>query len=485
MELRRLLAAVFAVVALWALLGSGVRATYGARVTADEPQYLLSAISLVEDGDLDIADELAAERWRDFHGAQLPRQTEPRPDGSELSPHDPLLPVLLAPGVAVAQVVAGDWQHAELAGARVVLALVAGALTALVVRTAVVRLGVRRSTAVVVVGAFALAAPLSTYGNQLYPELVAALAVAVGAAALLELAAAGEHRRWVPTAAWVGAVVALPWLGVKYAGVAAAIAVLGLLLDRRHRVVALVGLTVAGVAYFVVHQWVYGGWTVYAAGDHFVDGELTVVGNDPDHLGRTVRLAGLLVDRHFGLLVWAPAYLLALPAVGALLRRRDRVATVLLLPLAAGWATATWVALTMHGWWWPGRQVVVVLPLVVLAVAAFVDGERRSGARWVWPVLVGTGVIGVATWAWLAVEATFGGLRLIVDFDRTANPWVQAARVVLPDLPEGGWATDLVLSVWAVVLLALAAWGWRRGCLGTRGAPPTSASRPGSDPPRM
>ena len=481
MSLRRLLAAVFVVVALWALLGAGVRATHGARVTADEPQYLLSAISIVEDGDLDIADELTAERWRDFHDAQLPRQTEPRPDGSELSPHDPLLPVLLAPGVAAAQLVAGDWQHAELAGARVVLALVAGALAAVVVWAAVAQLRVRRSTAVVTVGAFALAAPLSTYGNQLYPELVAALAVAVGAAALLELAAAAEHRRWGPTAAWVGAVVTLPWLGVKYAAVAAAIALLGLLLDRRSRVVALVALVVAGIAYLVVHQRVYGGWTVYAAGDHFVDGELTVVGNDPDHLGRTVRLAGLLVDRHFGLLVWAPAYLLAVPAVGALLRRRDRIAAVLLLPLAAGWATATWVALTMHGWWWPGRQVVVVLPLAVLAVAAFVDGERRAGSRWVWPVLLVTGTLGIVTWEWLAVEATSGDQRLIVDFDRTTNPWVRAARLVLPDFREGGATTDLVLSAWTVVLVALAVWGWRRGCSGTRGTPQERASQPGSD----
>jgi hypothetical protein len=389
--------------------------------------------------------------------------------------------VLLAPGVAVAQLVAGEWQHAELAGARVVLALVAGTLAAVVVWTAVARLGVRRSTAVATVGAFALAAPLSTYGNQLYPELVAALAVAVGAAALLELAAAAEHRRrWGPTAAWVGAVVALPWLGVKYAAVAAMIAVIGLLFDRRHRIAALGALAVAGIAYLVVHQRVYGGWTVYAAGDHFVDGELTVVGNDPDHLGRTVRLAGLLVDRHFGLLVWAPAYLLAVPAVGALLRRRDRTTAVLLLPLAAGWATATWVALTMHGWWWPGRQVVVVLPLAVLAVAAFVDGERRAGSRWMWPALLVAGTLGIATWVWLAVEATFGHLRLIVDFDRTTNPWVRAARLVLPDLREGGWTTDLLLTAWVVALLALGAWGWRTSRSGTRDTPQERVSQPGS-----
>ena len=459
MSQRRLLAAVFGAVALWALLGGGVRATYGARVTADEPQYLLSAVSLVEDGDLDIADELAAERWRDFHAAQLPRQTEPRPDGSELSPHDPLLPVLLAPGVAIAQLVAGDWQHAELAGARVVLAVVAGALAAVSMWVAVARLAVRQSTAVVVVGAFSLAAPLSTYGNQLYPELVAALAVAVASGSLLSMGGPSGHR-WA-TLAWVGAVAALPWLGIKYAGVAAAVALVGLVLDRRHRVVALAGLSVAGIAYLVVHQRVYGGWTVYAAGDHFVGGELTVVGNDPDHLGRSVRLAGLLVDRHFGLLVWAPAYVLAVPAVAALVRRRDRLAAVLLLPLAAGWATATWIALTMHGWWWPGRQVVVVLPLVVLAVAAFVDRRRAAGVPLPWRVLLVGGAVGVATWVWLATEATSGGLRLIVDFDRTSNPWIRVVRTVLPDLRRDGTGTDLLLAAWGVALAVLGTWGWR------------------------
>ena len=47
-----------------ALVGLGARATYGAQVTSDEPQYLLSAIALFEDGDLDISDELRAEAWR-------------------------------------------------------------------------------------------------------------------------------------------------------------------------------------------------------------------------------------------------------------------------------------------------------------------------------------------------------------------------------------------------------------------------------------
>ena len=42
-------------------LGIGVRATHGGHAAVDEPQYLLSALSLWEDHDLDISDELAEE----------------------------------------------------------------------------------------------------------------------------------------------------------------------------------------------------------------------------------------------------------------------------------------------------------------------------------------------------------------------------------------------------------------------------------------
>ena len=46
-----------------AAAGILVPAAHTTRTTADEPQYLLTAISLAEDQDLDIADELADGRW--------------------------------------------------------------------------------------------------------------------------------------------------------------------------------------------------------------------------------------------------------------------------------------------------------------------------------------------------------------------------------------------------------------------------------------
>src|SRR5215213_8814636 len=407
-----------------AAAGILVPATHGTRTTADEPQYLLTAISLAEDHDLDIADELAEGRWRPFHALPLPTQTELLADGRRLSPHDPLLPLLLA-----------------------------GLLAALLLWTAVRRLGVPLGVAALAAGLFACSPPLAVYGSQVYPELPAALAVLAAAAALLSPAAPTRRATLVVAAA----VVALPWLGVKYAPVAAAIAlVAGWRLARAgqgRRALALAGsLAAAGVAFLILHRWWYGGWTPYAAGDHFVAGELSVVGTEPDYLGRSRRLVGLLVDRGFGVAAWQPAWLLAVPALALLARRRPPGWAALAGPLAAGWLVATFVALTMHGWWFGGRQVVVVLPLAALAVAWWAgQGVRR-------PVLVAVaGGVGVLAQRWLVADGAAGRVTWAVDPTATTNPLYRAWRLVLPDyLAMGAW-TWALHAAWLVALVAWAA----------------------------
>src|SRR5688572_29369001 len=69
-------------------LGVPLRATHGARVSADEPFYLLTAGSLVADGDLELTNDYALRRYRAFydHPEELWRQSLPLPDGTLLSP---------------------------------------------------------------------------------------------------------------------------------------------------------------------------------------------------------------------------------------------------------------------------------------------------------------------------------------------------------------------------------------------------------------
>jgi hypothetical protein len=165
---------------------------------------------------------------------------------------------------------------------------------------------------------------------------------------------------------------------------------------------------------------------------------------------------GLLTDRGFGLAAWQPAFLLAVPALVALARVRPTGAATLALPLAAGWFNATFVALTMHGWWWPGRQVVVVLPCAVLAVAWWAGRYERAR-----PWLVAGALVGAFTVAWLAVEGLLGQRTLVVTFEQTTNPIYRAWRVLLPDGRLAPAGTAALRALWLVAAALLALWGWR------------------------
>ena len=448
------------------LAGVNARATYGAQVTSDEPQYLLTALSLGEDLNLDISDELADERFLDFHEIPLNPQTIALDDsGQRLSPHDPGLPLLLALPMRL-----GGWQAAKVA-----LAAMAAAAAAATAWVCVRRFDVGVATSAMVTTAMFASPPLTGYATQVYPEMPAALVTIIGVAALTGSRIRGGGLSTRAIAVAVAAIIALPWLAVKYVPVAAVLALALLaglapeasgLADRFRRAAAVLGvLVVSGGLYLLIHQRIYGGWTVYATGDHFVDGEFLVVGSDPNYLGRSERLLALLTDRAFGLIAWAPAYALAIPGMAVLFRRRPPNWLLLTGLIGAGWAVATWVALTMHGWWWPGRQVVVILPVVVVVLTVFADNNR-----WIRRSLVGLSGLAVTNWLWLVVEATTDRRTLIVDFTETASPVYRLWSPLLPDFRRGATLDVILAAVWAVAFGCAAALAWRDA-----GAPPNAA----------
>ena len=442
MTLPRAMAAVALVVFVVGVAGVGARATYGAATTADEPQYLLTALSIFEDGDLDIADERYSGAYREFHEATLPVQTALGDDGSRVSPHNPLLPAILALPMGLGGFVA----------AKVTMVAVAAGLAALLVWIGVERLRLPVAVVAPLVVVFSISPPLAVYASQIYPELPAALAVAAAIAALT-----GSPSRST-TIVWMASVVALPWLAVKYVPVAGVLAVAGLVwlptAWRRSSALILAGAALAYVAFDLA---VYGGLTPYASGDHFAAiGEFGAVGASPDYAARSQRLLGLLVDRGFGLASWQPAYLLAVPAVAWVALRREGPERILLPSVVAtGWLVATFVAQTMHGWWWPGRQVVVILPAVVLAVAAWAHHTSRA------PLVVALGSVGIVSFGYLAYEATVGRIALVVDFIDVGDPIHRLWSMALPDYLTPTPRTWILHGVWIVALAAITWWGCR------------------------
>ncbi|HEX2052265.1 MAG TPA: hypothetical protein VHJ78_00880 [Actinomycetota bacterium] len=450
-RLRGFLALTFLAGTLAAAAGAPVRSSYGARITADEPEYLLTAMSLAEDRSLDVSDEIGDERWRPFHEVRIRPQAKVLDGGRMVSPHDPLLPVLLVPGAA-----AGGWL-----GAKLTLSVVNGVLAALILWAAVRRYGCPPRRSALVVCLFAASAPLAVYGSQIYPELPAALAVTV---AIVCLSGPLTVRNLVVLSV---AIVGLAWLSSKFIPVGAVLAAIALWrLWRGGRLRTAVGLTafftLAGAAYLWGHLRWYGGLTVYATGWFFAEtGELSVIGTDPDIPARSSRLIGLLVDRRFGLAAWQPAWLLLVPALAWISRKRIPNWEALVLPFATGWLGATFLALTMHGWWFPGRQTVVVLPAAVLGIAAWTSSHRH-----VWPMAV-IGAAGVFNLAWLFLQGWRRDLTMIVDFYETSNPLYRTWARLLPDyiaLDGGDWALHAAWAAAAVVSMLVAA-----GAVGTGG----------------
>lgn len=429
-----------------ASLGIGVRALDSAHAAVDEPQYLLTAIAIGEHGTLNIAPELAAQRWRAFAEVAPPVQTAVLPGGRQVSPHDPLLPVLVALPVRLGGWLAAKWT----------LAVLNGVLAAALLWLSVRRFGIPLRVAGPGVALAAGSAPLAIYGQQVYPELPAALVVTLAVIVLTGPLRAGGL---VTLAA---STVALPWLSVKYAPVVAVLALLAVVrLGSTRRRAALVGLVgwwlLAGAAYLAVHRAVWGGWTVYASGDEFArSGEFGAVGFHPDYPGRSIRLLGLLVDRGFGLAAWQPAWLLAIPAVGWLLAARPRHWAVLAGPVAAGWLSATYLAVTMQGYWWPGRQVVIILPLVVVLILGWVQRLRP-----VWQAsCAGLALVGVAIYARVLAAGWAGQTTWIHAPDESGlHPVISW---LLPDNRVLSTADDIRLAAWTLAALAvLAGVVWR------------------------
>jgi hypothetical protein len=397
------------------------------RVSGDEPHYLVMAQSLWRERDLDLRDNFAREDWRaDTPGPVAPHYGAPRADGRPYPAHSPGLPALLAPVYA-------------LGGRRacvVVLAL-AAALLALVVRALVER-AIGSPPGAVWAWAACIGAPVAFYGFHVYTEVPSALALA-GALALLTAAPA--------TGGAVGAAllaVLLPWLHVKRIPAAAALGVVGVVALRGRPRAAFLAVAVLGAAaYLAYYRQVFGTPSPLAIyGGALPEGE----GGSPLRA-----LAGLFLDRSFGVLPVAPVLLLALAGAPFLSWRRH-------WPHVLTGAAVLVPALAWRMWWGgqcpPGRLLVPVVPLLCLAVGSRVAQGERGLVRW----RFGLAAAGLALLLYAAWDP--GALRLVNRGDRPTRLWADLSGEgdlgrYLPSLVFANPEETRVAVVWAAVLALL------------------------------
>lgn len=413
-----------------ALLVMGLHYASNLRVSGDEPHYLLMAQSLWREHDLDLRDNFTREDYREYTPGPLsPHYGAPRKDGRPFPAHSPGLPLLLAPIYA-------------LGGRRACVALIV-LMTAALGREVYVlarRLSPDAPTALLA-SAAALGPPVCFYAFHVYTEIPSALALA----ASLELLLGSPGPAGAAAAALLAA--ALPWLHLKMIPAAAALGALALWRLRGRALAAfLLAASVAAAGFLAYYQAIFGRPTPLA----LYGGAMPA-----DSAGAPLRAAlGLLLDRSFGLLPYAPVFLLALAGLPALLRGSRSAG------LAHGLIGAAAIApvLAWRMWWGgqcpPGRFLVPAVPLLAGCLAARAAESPKGLLRWRW-ALLGLG-FGLA----LFMSVHPGELLLLNRGDRPTRVWAVLSGAApvgryLPSLVSVDPAEGRVALLWAAGLALL------------------------------
>jgi hypothetical protein len=446
--------------ALWFVLFAVYAATIGmdafgsSEYAGGEPHYLLTAKSIVDDGSIDLTDEYRARAYGSFY----PRPLDPQgllSKGRLNEPHGVGFPLLIAPAFAIGGAHGVELFLATLAALAVLLAY---------------RLALRVVPDPWALGAtlaVGLSPPLLAYSTAVYPDLPAAAALC--GAALLALRMADRPTR--PRAYGCFLLLGLmPWLEPKFLLPAAVIGVFGFTALRRARrpVLAITAVEVVGfsVALYVgLSEGLFGGPTPYsaAAGHESGLGVLFPVG----YLERAYRSVALLVDRDYGLLRWAPVFLLAL--LGGLVLWRERrsglaraipglrgeesAALLCAAVVAVQFVVAVFLTPDAFGFWFPGRWLVIALPMAVPLVGLGLRHAPRVGTL--------LALLGVVASVWLLVDVRFGSGALVDALP--SAPWGPLEQV-WPRFTEGSVYPFVLAAVIAAAAVAfLLADSWRAG----------------------
>ena len=454
--------ALFAVLAVVYSTSIDIRASRGASITGDEPFYLITTQSLLQDGNLDLREQYATRSYESFfdHRDGLWTQSVPLEDGRVLSPHNVGLSVLLLPGFALDGLV----------GAQVQLVLLAALVWALAYLLALRLTEARPWLVWLATAAVALSATAFIYSSEVYPEAPAALAL-VGAL----LVATGRERLSAPRVVLLVLLLsALPWLGAKYAPLAALVALYVLWrAEPRGRLMLLGGGAVSALAYGAFHLATYESLTPYNVNLVYAGGSTATIGGEHVEFGdRVYRLWGLLIDRRFGVARWAPLLLAVVPGL-LLLARGDARQRLVLGLVAVQVLIATFVVITMMGWWFPGRTLVTVFPLlpIPLVLVASMGGRAWRAA------LVALGGYSLAVTAALAEAGRSREVVIAVDPFELQAVFFRGVAGLFPQYTSWTTETWLLTVAWlglgGVALAAWAARSWRPRA-GRRGPPAQS-----------
>jgi hypothetical protein len=429
--------------------------------TGDEPFYLMTARSLLYNHSLDETAVWANQEYLSFY------PPDPHPASYEgwpgypnpLPPHvsKTLRPGLYSKhGVGLATLIIPAYALGDRAGV-IFFVNIIGALVAANVFLLVYESTAKRWVGFFAWGALTFTSPLMSYSFLLFPEIEAALFTVYAFRRCL----APRNGPWHALTAGL-AVAALPWLNARFIPVCAVLIAFYAVrhlwaerpgLNKRHLFFFVpVVLSALGLMYY--YYYLYG----------------TILPNYQDHAGESglagtlVGILGLPFDQQWGLLVYAPVFLLAVVG-GAVMWRRRR--TDLL------WILAVWIPYYLEvanyrQWWgeWcpPARYLVVIVPLLALPLGWAMAAIEGRLFRWLGAL---SALISVGIMAAFMYDPQFmfnqptGDANVMVALGdwlgTNISTWLPSFVVAKPEI-NWAWTAVWVAAMTALVMIGFLAW---------------------------
>jgi len=416
--------------------------------SGDEPHYLVIAQSLWRDGDLKIENNHQRGDYREYYPDDLEPHYLTRGSDSEIYSIHPIgIAVLLAPIYALAGYQGSVW-----------VLIVVGALAAAIAWRWTVTTINAPGAATFAWAAIALSAPFMFNTFTVYPEIAASLAVMFALTAAIHAPTSSGIARWIAIGV---AIATLPWLSTKYAPMSAALLLVVLFrLGRpatflRHpkawALVAVYAISLAGWFAFFYSYW----GTPLPMAPYGA-----LVQTTP--LNLRFGAPGLLFDQEYGLLAYAPVYVLAATGLYAMWRsgaELRRLAVEIVAIFTALLATVGAFAIWWGGTSAPARPIASGLPLLMLPIAvAFRSAPAASPRRAAQHLLL---------WISIGIAATLvigeGGLLINNGRDGTSallefwlprwELWSLAPTFVAPDWTGIAW----IHTLWWLLMMSAAA----------------------------
>jgi hypothetical protein len=352
--------------------------------SGDEAHYLAIAHSIAFDHDFDLENNYGAAEPLIGAGSLAPEYHLHAGVGGVMRPvHDVGLPLLFAPAVRILRPLAA-WLASTLPEAflrrvkvtptvlyrhllSMVMVMVAVWLAGMLF-DALMQVGASARGAAAVSALVMLSPPVLIFSILFFTELPAA-ALAFFAFRRTVLAPPDTAWAWALTGAVIGF---LFLLHARNAGLVVPLMALGLRAAWQRRNTRDAAAFVAGAAALLLVRTLINHlfWGTWLTTPHAALGPIAGAVDTVRVAG--VRLAGLLVDQEFGLLIYAP-FLIVVP-IGLVLMRPRPVAAAIVFTCGCYLALVLWPVTNVHGWqggWNPaGRFMLALVPLAALALPA-------------------------------------------------------------------------------------------------------------------